>query len=676
MHQYWSGAATLAADDTEAVDIATGADIFALTVLKGAADPLAGVTCYVFTDAGSYLGVSGTTNDSGQVSFNLSAGSYKIRVDHRGYSFWSRVVTLPETKNLSMLIEETKAVVLVQMGSGPAAGVQVHLFTEGGVYLGVTCLTDSTGLASFRVPVGRNYKFRVDILGGQYWSPVKTIAGGGVNSIDVAVGSGFLQAVVLKGTGNPMAGVMTYLFSAGGSYLNRSQSTDAAGMVRYDVPAGSYKIRADYLGAQFWSETVAMGAGNAAVELLIAHRDVGVTVNGVFRGIDAPMGGIVVYLFNPAGSYLGQSRRTDGTGRAAFNLPEGTYKVRADYLGWQFWSAPFTWQDAMVNIPMADATVTLTGSGQPRAGIPVYVFSAAGTYLNVSGQTNVGGSVAFRLPAGSYKFRADYQTHQYWSAEETLTMDEVRAVGISTGGGNFALTVLKGTADPLAGATCYVFDGSGAYLGVSGATNSSGMVTFDLSSGVYKFRVDYLGYQFWSDSFTAPAATSGTLTIPHRDVTVTVSGTYPTTEPLTGVMTYLFTPAGSYVNRSQSTDAEGRAVYRLPDVAYKIRADYLGYPFWSDASQEQNASVTISRGAVYVHARRGSGHLVGATVHLFTEGGSYLGESETTDATGKAAFIAPDRAYKFRVDSGGRQFWSPVVNITARVETTVVVQCD
>jgi hypothetical protein len=528
-------------------------------------------------------------------------------------------------------------------------------------------------MTTFRLPVGKIYKFRADIMGTQYWSAITVISG--ANSIGVAAGGGTLQVTVGKGAGNPLPGVETYLFSSGGTYLNRNQRTDAAGVVRYPVPAGSYKIRANYRGYQFWSAAAAVSA-DTSLDLPIAHQESAVTVSGAFQDSHTPLPDMPLYLFTEAGTYLGESNRTDGSGRVWFSLPQMAYKVRVDYLGRQYWSESFVWQDAAMTIPLADAAVTVTGSNQPQVGVPVYVFGTAGSYLGLSGHTDVGGSVIFRLPAGTYKFRADYQTYQYWSGEEMLARDETKVVDISTGGGNFALTVLQGAGEPLASVPCYVFSSSGAYLGISGVTNSGGEVSFLLSSGSYKFRTDYLGYQFWSDVFAVPDTAGGALTIAHRDVTLSVNGLYKTTEPLAGIATYLFTSAGSYLNRSIMTDTLGHAPYRLPDGAYKIRADYLGCQFWSDVIQGENITLTIGRGMARIRAQWTGGNISGVPVYVFSAGGAYLGMTATTDGAGEATFVLPDRTFKFRVDRAGSQYWSSVIEIMPGVENTVTVNCD
>jgi hypothetical protein len=161
----------------------------------------------------------------------------------------------------------------------------------------------------------------------------------------------------------------------------------------------------------------------------------------------------------------------------------------------------------------------LVGSVHPAghnrlSGVTVYVFTGAGAYLNLNQATDANGQAGFRLPAGSYKFYADYQGSPYWTDETVLVADQTNAVDISTGGGEFALTVMKNATDPLAGVRCYVFSEAGAYLGMSGITDASGQVVFSLADGNYKYRVDHLGYRFWTDVYTIPDTLADDFTVP------------------------------------------------------------------------------------------------------------------------------------------------------------------
>jgi hypothetical protein len=196
-------------------------------------------------------------------------------------------------------------------------------------------------------------------------------------------------------------------------------------------------------------------------------------------------------------------------------------------------------------------------------------------------------------------------------------------------------------------------------------SNASGQASFNMANGSYKFRVDYLGYQFWSDVYTVSTTLSGTLSIPHQNITITAEGVYQTSQPIAGVNVYLFTPSGSYLNKTQATDGSGHVTFSLPNKSYKVRADYLGSQFWSNEFQFQNATVSIQRGVAQIIAKKNGNPVSGVPVYAFSDGGSYLGLNVTTNTDGKAEFLLPNRSYKFRVDEGGAQHWSAVTTITA-----------
>jgi len=674
-NRFWSGDQVLAAGQVNPVNISTGGGSFTLRVENAAAVPFAGLKCYVFNEAGSYIGLCGSTNNDGQVSFDLSDGSYEFRVDYLGHRFWSDTVEVPASSGVVMTIDERQVSVTVSTASGPYEGAKVYLFSENGSYLGKYQATDSSGQVSFSLPVDCSFKFRADILGNRYFSDTITVSATGANEVAVDAGGGSLNVTVEQGEDSPMEGVKVYLFSQSGAYLGVSGVSDASGLVTFDVPQGVYKVRADYLGYRFWSEDITVDQDTSHC-LVIAHQQVKITVQAVYDGGTWALEGVKVYLFSPTGSYLGRYGKTDSSGNVTFNLPQKEYRVRVDYLGGRFWSEGFTWQDTTVDIPMARADVTVTGAGLPREGIKVYVFSAEGSYLGMSGSTDTSGKVQFSVPEGTYKFRADYLGHRYWSGVEALAADQMSPVIVSTGGGSFAFGLYKQGGEPIAGARCYVFNGAGSYIGLCGSTDENGQVFYDLPEGTYKFRVDYLGHRFWSEPYGVPSASSAELVLPHQEVTVTVEGFYDQAEPLQGLKVYLFNPSGSYVGRWAITDAGGKVGFDLPDREYKVRADYLGGRFWSEVFQSSDTVVTIDQGVVSVHVYGAGGDVPDARVYLFGESGSYLGWHQVTDTQGSAIFRLPEGAYKFRVDVNGNQHWSPVVTVNAGQAQQVEVNVD
>jgi hypothetical protein len=452
-------------------------------------------------------------------------------------------------------------------------------------------------------------------------------------------------------------------------------TTSSEGQVSFDLADGRYKIRADYLGSRFWSDIYEVPTSLSGTST-ISHQEIVIAVRSLFQGSAEPLPDVPVYLFTAAGSYVNLKSVTDADGYVTFNLPDQSFKVRADYRNQNFWSEDFNWQDSVVDIAMADAQVTVNGAGQVLPGVAVYAFSASGAYLNLNQTSDANGQVRFRLPAGSYKLRADYQGSRYWTDETQLTADLTNAIEISTGGGRFDLTVMKNANEPLAGVRCYVFSAEGAYLGMSDVTDADGRITFSLADGNYKYRVDHLGYKFWTDVYSVPDTLADHFAVPHQDILITVESLYQNRERLEGVRVYLFNASGGYMGLNQITDADGQVVFSLPDQPYVIRADYLGYRFWSDEFQSTDTLITIDHGLVHIYANRSGTGLSGAKVYLFNAAGAYLGWQEATDDLGETNILLPDRVYRFRVNADNDQVWSDVLEISPGEESTVSINFD
>ncbi len=476
------------------VGISTGGGSFTLTLLKDVATPLSGVKCYLFSEAGAYLGENNITSGSGEVSFNLADGDYKIRIDYMGYQFWTPVYSIPDIAFLEYTIDHQDVTIAVRRDYDgyliPTDQVNVYLFNTAGKYLGTSQVTDNLGQAVFNLP-RMDYQVRADYLRQQFWSSTLN-----ANDETVVIEDGIAD-VLVEQSGSPLEGVSVYVFNASGSYLGINGPTDVLGKVSFRLPEGDYKFRADHQASQYWATApvtahqvndIQINAGGGAVTLTVQ------------KAAGEPLINVPVYVFSSAGSYMGLSQHTDAEGRVSFNLADGDYQFRADYLGYQFWgntlSVPTTLSDVLT-IAHQDVTITIESLYQPpadlRPGVKVYLFNQAGSYQGIHATTDSQGQAVFNLPAQTYKVRADYLGQQFWSdnflqTDTIVTIDHGRAL----------VHVIKEGMD-VQGASVYLFTASGSYLGRSETTDSIGMAVFDLPDKQYKFRVDYSGTQYWSD---------------------------------------------------------------------------------------------------------------------------------------------------------------------------------
>jgi hypothetical protein len=506
---------------------------------------------------------------------------------------------------------------------------------------------------------GRNNLSKAEYSGGGTAEYSFDQMGNRLNRV-VNVPSQDFELHLKTGAGTLPSGINVYVFTASGVYTGLHATTDETGSVSFkqdELPAGDFKFRVDYLGYSFWSDNLNKNS-TPALDFVVPHQDITITVKGDYNNDLNDKKGIKVYLFTPSGSYTGRNATTDDQGRAIFSLPAKNYKVRADFLSKQYWSDTFSGMNQTVTIKEGMADITVTGQGVGLSGIKVYAFNDIGAYLGISGVSDEDGQMSFRLPEGIYTFRADYLGNQYWSGNSTLISHVQNPVPISTGGGSFTLTLEKTGAIPMSNINCYLFSEDGSYLNQYKTTSSTGTADFSLSDGTYKIRMDYLGYPFWTQDFTIPSISTLTVTIPHKDLHITVDGNNNTDiVPKPGVALYLFTPGGSYLAITKKTDDQGMAIFNLPEKEYKIRADYLSIQYWTLPFTWTDEGVIIPEGLAQINMKQGTLPLKDIPVYVFSSAGTYLGITAKTDISGQAMFRLPQGTYKLRGDYQGSQYW-------------------
>ncbi len=297
--------------------------------------------------------------------------------------------------------------------------------------------------------------------------------------------------------------------------------------------------------------------------------------------------GVQAYAFDAQGQYTNLHAATDAEGKAEFNrddFGEGAYRFRVDYLGHQLWTEPVTVQISQgVSLVIAEThvTVQVPPSDATWPGTPVYVFGESGEYLGLSGTTDDEGKVSFTLPEGGrYTFRTELFGQLYSSSPTTAAAGA--SVTIDSGGGILTMQLADGSGATLSGVKTTLHNAGGAYLGLARTSDAAGAVSYTLPSGNYLLKADYLGYPFWSTALTVIADTPATLTIPRCDITARVSLRYEgTAAPLDSAPCTLFTPEGEALAQQRTTNAQGEAVFSVPQKPYRIKATYLTREYWS-----------------------------------------------------------------------------------------------
>ncbi|MCG8632326.1 MAG: chitobiase/beta-hexosaminidase C-terminal domain-containing protein [Desulfobacterales bacterium] len=664
--QYWIEPPPIQGGGTNSFEYDAGGGTFSITLQKNTETPISGIRMYLFSPSGSYLGKYGITDESGKAEFEVTKGEYKIRTDYLGYQFWTEAVLITAHTAIDQTLPHKDITIGVagvyQETATPVTEVKTYLFSPSGHYLNLYRKTDDQGQVVYSLP-DRAYKIRADVLGQQFWSEAFT----GLDT-DINIPTA-LADVTVSGSGLPQADLKVYLFSGAGSYLGEYRKTDTEGRVSFMIPQGSYTFRADYEGSQYWSGIAALApdisnpvdisVGGGSFEF-IAEKDSG-----------QPITGIKTYVFKENLSYIGLYGTTDNNGRVLFDLADGTFVFRFDYMGEQYWSDTVSVPDQLshtLTLPHETVRVTLSTENTLVTDGKMYLFSEAGAYLGQYRYTDDAGLAEFTLPVGlEISLRADIFGHQIWSDPFTVQDTGTNVMDFNTGGGNLSATLQKDDLTPIAGIKTYLFTGNGSYTGSNRIGNDEGQLAFQLPEGNFKLRADYMGYRFWTDPISLTEDTAFDFILPHKDIDIIVEALYQGTyTPVTGIKTYLFTEADSYTNTQRTTDQDGKVEFSLPDQPYKIRADYMGRQFWSDAFRFMGAGLIIPHGIAAIEVTAMGAPVQGAKVYLFNENNQYLNTWSYTDTDGRASFQVPaDSSYKFRTDVQGLSVWSDPIQVTA-----------
>ncbi|MEX0902366.1 MAG: hypothetical protein WDZ76_06525, partial [Pseudohongiellaceae bacterium] len=233
-------------------------------------------------------------------------------------------------------------------------------------------------------------------------------------------------------------------------------------------------------------------------------------------------------------------------------------------------------------LAFSQSTVTVSVSndlGAAYTGVNVYAYDGA-TYTGNADVTDANGEAVFSLAAGDYRFRADVNGTQFYTAASNhcavpgcvwvdYEIPENITVSVTSSGGGVE-----------EGLTVYAFDGT-TYVNKSAVTDVNGEADFTLLPGDYRFRIDKNGTQFYTGDVnhcTAPGCNAVSYEVP-ESVTVAVTNTAGGIEA--GLTVYAFDGA-TYVNKSAVTDAYGEAEFTLLPGSYRFRIDKAGQQYFTD----------------------------------------------------------------------------------------------
>lgn len=217
------------------------------------------------------------------------------------------------------------------------------------------------------------------------------------------------------------------------------------------------------------------------------------------------IGGVKVYLYTSSGSWAGEYGNTAENGVVKLNVPKGQFKFRAYYHAHNYWTG-------VVSVPEAGSATIQTGqisfpvkvvdgAGNGIGGVKVQAYSSSGSWVGSYGNTAADGIANLDLSVGEYKFKADYQRHNFWS--NPITLPGASSAVITTGQQDVHIRVEDGDGNPQ-NAVVYVYTSAGHYTNIWAKTGDSGETDVALAKGSFRIRALSNNRNYWSDTVSVP----------------------------------------------------------------------------------------------------------------------------------------------------------------------------
>ena len=456
-----------------------------------------------------------------------------------------------------------------------------------------------------------------------------------------------------------------------------SAQTDSNGVARFILPDGTYRF-----GTNLGNTTYYSGEANhcevkvcSAVAFTLTVAKVTVFVKD---SDEATLANIQVTAFT-GNSDTGINGITDANGLVILGLPVGDYRFKMGqdgseaFSGWaNHCSVPSCSEVTISFLEPGEVTIRVIdfqGSLQP--GIEVSAFEGE-VNTGISGITNEEGEVTLLIQGGNYRFMAEKDEKQYFSADKNhcAIPTECSEVEIEIPTAGFVRVEIK-DADgvPLQGIFIDALDGE-EWLGYWAITDENGVAVFELSDGSYRFGIWNNGFQYYTSTenhCTVPDCYQVKYSLPvFSPVTVTVQDT--SENPISDQEIYVYR-GEERQEYSMWTDENGLATLILPEGQYRSTVYMYGQEYYSGDINHctvpacSSMSITVPEPyTVEVTLEDYWGNPIADREVYALDGNEYTNVVGITNEQGIATLSITEGDYRFGSDYSGRAYYSGTEN--------------
>ena len=403
----------------------------AVALLDSDDDGVAGGVQNFYGSTGSWVG-NRTIGESGIVHYELLPGSYTFQTTYSGGSQQLPLVVTAATAgprveakagedaadgaSLTFRTLDAHVSVVDSQGTG-VAGAVLNFYGSTGSWVG-NRTTPASGLQRYELLPG-TYHFQATLNGGSQQQLLVVDD----ESSDLAFTTLDTPVSVLDSAGAGIPGAVVNHYGSTGSWVG-NRTTDAAGVLHYELLVGSYRFQATLNGG---SQQLNLTVAPAAHELTFRTLDVAVTVR---TSQGAGIAGAVVNFYGSTGSWVG-NRTTDGTGSLHYALLTGSYTFQATTKGGsqQQHLAVAPGSTALIFETAPVTALVVDAAGAPVAGASINHYGSTGSWVG-SRLTDGSGQVVTELLPGTYTFRST----RWGTMTRSLTVPPSTLVTFEPGG--------------------------------------------------------------------------------------------------------------------------------------------------------------------------------------------------------------------------------------------------